>query len=305
MNKKFHESVLLQEVIEILKPEPGQEYVDGTLGGGGHTFEILKFGGKVLGIDLDDDAINYVKEKWVSLQRELNLPKDNLVLEKGNFRDIDRIALLNNFKKVKGIILDLGVSSHQIDEASRGFSFLRSGPLDMRMDQLSSTRAADLLNILKEGQLYEIFSKLGQERHARSISNNIVRARKLVPIETTDQLVDLIREGYGIRKKELNSFEKNLIAQKVFQGLRIIVNNELENLEEAIPKAISLLEKGGKLIIISFHSLEDKIVKDYFKKMEKNNKGTILTNKVIVSKQEELIKNRRSHSAKLRAFQVN
>jgi 16S rRNA (cytosine1402-N4)-methyltransferase len=265
----------------------------------------LKFGGKVLGIDLDDDAINYVKEKWVSLQRELNLPKDNLVLEKGNFRDIDRIALLNNFKKVKGIILDLGVSSHQIDEASRGFSFLRSGPLDMRMDQLSSTRAADLLNILKEGQLYEIFSKLGQERHARSISNNIVRARKLVPIETTDQLVDLIREGYGIRKKELNSFEKNLIAQKVFQGLRIIVNNELENLEEAIPKAISLLEKGGKLIIISFHSLEDKIVKDYFKKMEKNNKGTILTNKVIVSKQEELIKNRRSHSAKLRAFQVN
>lgn len=302
---QFHKSVLLKESLGFLQVKKGKKYIDGTLGGGGHTFEILKLGGKVLGIDLDQDAIDFVSKKWKEKQKELKVDKKNLIIINGNFKDIGEIARINNFSNVDGIILDLGVSSHQIDEAERGFSFLRSGPLDMRMDRKSNTRAMDLVNVLAKGELYDIFSRLGQERRARSISDGIVGARRVKAIETTDDLVEVIREAYGIRKKTLLPFERTLISQKVFQALRILVNNELESLENALPKAIDLLSENGRLLVISFHSLEDRIVKKSFIEHEKKGKGLMITKKPILPSREETENNRRSKSAKLRVFEKN
>ncbi|OGH05993.1 MAG: 16S rRNA (cytosine(1402)-N(4))-methyltransferase [Candidatus Levybacteria bacterium RBG_16_35_11] len=297
---QFHTTVLLKESIDFLKVKRGNRYIDATLGGGGHTKAILDKGGIVLGIDTDQEALDFVKE---SLKFEIQSLK--LTLARGNFRDIDKIAHLNNFKNVSGIIFDLGVSSHQINCAKRGFSFLRSGPLDMRMDKTSSIRAMDLVNVLQKGDLYEIFSKLGQERRSRSISDYIVKSRKVRAIKTTDELVDLIRQALRIKKKKLSLFERTLISQKVFQALRIAVNNELENLKIALPKALELLGSKGRLLVISFHSLEDGIVKRTFAQFEKDNKGRIITKKVIFPKMEEIIKNKRAKSAKLRVFEKN
>jgi 16S rRNA (cytosine1402-N4)-methyltransferase len=300
MNDEYHTSVLLNESVDFLEVKKNESYIDATLGGGGHTKRIIELGGIVLGIDTDQEALDYVKNNLKS-----QISDSKLFLAKGNFRDIDKIARLNNFNKVKGIIFDLGVSSRQINSPERGFSFLRSGPLDMRMDQESPTRAMDLVNVLTKGELYEIFSKLGQERRSRSISDHIVKSRKVRAIKTTDELVEVIREAYGIRKKELTPFDKNLISQKVFQALRIMTNSELENLEEALPKALSLLDAGGRLSVISFHSLEDGIVKRAFNKFEKENKGRIITKKVIIPTEEEIMQNRRSKSSKLRVFEAN
>jgi len=305
MTGEFHTSVLLKEIITFLRVKNNEKYIDATLGGGGHSFEILRLGGKVLGIDQDIDAIKYVGDKWEIQRENLKLDKDSLALVKGNFREIDKIAHLNNFTKVGGIVFDLGVSSHQINDPGRGFSFLKSGPLDMRMDKESPTRAMDLINVLSRGELYEIFSKLGQERRSRSIADSIVKSRKVRAIKTTDDLVDVVRVAYGFRKKELSPFERTLISQKVFQALRIIVNNELENLKEALPKALELLKPKGRLLVISFHSLEDGIVKKSFIDFEKNNKGRVITKKIVIPGQEEIGINRRSKSAKLRVFEKN
>lgn len=298
MTGQFHKAVLLEEVLNFLDVKQGKKYIDATLGGGGHTQEILDKGGLVLGIDLDQEALNYVKKNL-----ELEIRNSKLFLNKGNFRDIDKIAHLNNFTNVSGIIFDLGVSSHQINSPKRGFSFLRSGPLDMRMDKDSPVKATDLINILTKGELNEIFSKLGQERRSRSISDFIVKSRKIRAIQTTDELVELIRKAYGIRKHMLTAFERTLISQKVFQALRIVVNNELENLKEALPKALSLLNSRGRLLVISFHSLEDKIVKESFVSFAKNKLGRVITKKVVIPKEKEITENKRSKSAKLRIFE--
>jgi len=290
----FHEPVLLKEVIEGLRVKKNDKYIDATLGGGGHSFEILKLGGIVLGIDVDEDAIVYIKNK----------KPENLTLARGNFREIDKIALLNNFAKVAGIIFDLGVSSHQIDSGARGFSFQNEGPLDMRMDQDLGVRALDLIKILTKGELYEIFTEFGEETRAWAISDAIVRARSVKPIETTGDLAHVI-EG-GLRKKGLNAgFTRAGQSKKVFQALRIAVNDELNSIMQALPKAWELLKENGRLCVISFHSLEDRIVKRKFLEFEEKKMGKIITEKPIIPTGEETEKNKRARSAKLRIFEKN
>jgi len=278
----FHKSVLLKETITGLKVEKNKKYIDATLGGGGHSFEILRLGGTVLGIDVDKDAIAYIGKS----------KPENLTVARGNFRDIDKIALLNNFDKVAGIIFDLGVSSHQIDEPTRGFSFQNEGPLDMRMDQELGVRALDLIRILTKEEFNEIFTKFGEESHAWAISNAIVRARSVKPIETTADLAKIVFKIAGQSKR-------------VFQALRIAVNDELNAITEALPKALKLLERNGRLCVISFHSLEDRIVKKQFLEFEEKKLGRIITEKPIVPTKAEIGRNKRARSAKLRIFKKN
>jgi len=282
----FHESVLLKETVAGLKVTKNKKYIDATLGGGGHSFEILRMGGIVLGIDADKDAIAYL---------EKNKP-ENLTLARGNFRDIDKIALLNNFGLpaggVAGIIFDLGVSSHQLDSPKRGFSFRNEGPLDMRMDQELGVRALDLIKILTKEELCEVFTKFGEETHAWAISDAIIKARNIKPIETTTDLAKIVFPIAGQNKR-------------VFQALRIVVNDELNSITEALPKALDILEDNGRLCVISFHSLEDRIVKRKFLEFEEKKMGKIITEKPIVPTIEEIEKNKRARSAKLRIFEKN
>jgi 16S rRNA (cytosine1402-N4)-methyltransferase len=217
---------------------------------------------------------------------------------------LEKIAHLKNFTKVNGILFDLGVSSHQINEADRGFSFLKEGPLDMRMDKDSVVTAEALVNLLGKGELYDLFNKLGQEHRAGPISNSIIRARRIKAIQTTEALAEVVKEAYGI-KGELSLYAKTNINKRVFQALRIAVNDELESLEVALPQALGLLEKNGRIAVISFHSLEDGIVKRAFRDFEAKNMGKILTEKPIEATKEEIEQNSRSKPAKLRVFERN
>lgn len=291
----FHKPVLLKEVEESLKIRKGGLYIDATLGGGGHTKQIIAHGGKVLGIDQDTEAVGRIKKEEIK----------GLIAVKGNFKEIGEIAHLNGFSKVDGVLFDLGVSSYQIDTPGRGFSYLTEGPLDMRMDQESKVQAKDLLKVLSKGELYEIFNILGQERHARTISEGIVSSRRVRGIETTQDLVEVIKEGYGINKDEITDFTKTDIAKRIFQALRIVVNDELGSLRDALPQALSLLEPGGRVVVISFHSLEDRIVKETFKDYEMKNMGKIITKKPLVATEAEGLENTRARSAKLRVFEKN
>lgn len=297
----FHTPVLLKEVIDFLKVKPGEKYIDATLGGLGHTEKMLELGGKVLGIDIDQDAIDYVQSKI----KKGKIKEENLAVVKGNFKDLDKIAHLNSFNKVSGVLFDLGVSSHQIDTPQRGFSFLKEGPLDMRMDKDSSVKAETLINLLGKGELYELFSKLGEEHRSFTISKSIVKSRRVKAIQTVGDLTRIIERVYGIREGKASEFTKNLVNKKVFQALRIAVNNELENIEEALPKAFYLLKDKGRIVVISFHSLEDGIVKKTFKEFEKKNMGKIITEKPIEATSKELENNSRAKSAKLRVFEKN
>lgn len=299
---RFHTPVLLKEVLDFLRVKKGSKYIDATLGGGGHTIQILERGGILLGIDCDQDAIDYTRRKWKVESRKWKIQEKNLTLALGNFKDIDKIALLKSFSKVSAVLFDLGVSSHQLEKSERGFSYLKTGPLDMRMDKELRVKAADLLSILTKGELYELFSKLGEERFAWIISNGIVRTRGIKPIKTTKDLVILIEEALG-KKGQTSVLRRGLIAKRVFQALRIAVNDELNNLKEALPKAYTLLEGGGRLMVISFHSLEDRIVKNAFKDLKLKNIGKIITKKPVVPSIEEITKNSRSKSAKLRVFE--
>jgi len=291
----FHRPVLLQEVIDLLRVRKGSKYIDATLGGAGHSEKILELGGIVLGIDQDEDALNYVKNRKFEGFK-------NLSLYLGNFKEIDRIAHLKGFDKVSGILFDLGVSSFQLENPERGFSYQREGPLDMRMDKKLKVQAADLLNILTKGELDELFFKLGEENNARIISDGIVRARGIKPIKTTEELVLVIQESLE-KKRRTSALERRLIAKKIFQALRIAVNDELNNLKEALAGAYTLLEKKGRVVVVSFHSLEDRIVKNTFKEFESKNMGGIITRKPIVPGFLEIERNKRSKSAKLRVFE--
>lgn len=303
----FHTPVLLKEVNEYLKVEKGKKYIDATIGGGGHASEIIKRGGIVLGIDCDQEAIDYIKSNF-----QFSIFNYQLKLVRGNFREIDRIARLNNFEKVAGILFDLGMSSHQVDEAVRGFSFQKEGPLDMRMDSsppdggsLQTVTARDLVNGLTKGELYELFTKLGEEGMAWSVSEHIVRTRRIKPIETTRELALIIESAVGMRKGAKSANARASADKKVFQALRIAVNDELSSLKEALSKGVKLLEKNGRLLVISFHSLEDRIVKQTFTKFGRNGLGKILTKKPITSSIEETNKNMRARSSKLRVFEKN
>lgn len=293
MDNTYHTSVMLTEALDALQIEEGKKYIDGTLGGGGHTKGILQRGGIVLGIDTDEEAIRFVKERIKT--QELG-EKNKLTLARGNFKELDQIAKRNGFGKVSGILFDLGVSSHQFDEAERGFSFQKVGPLDMRMSNDLSVKASDLINGLSKKELVTLFEKLGEEYRARLFADRIVKQRKRKPIVTTTDLAELIMSVVGHNGKIHP-------ATKVFQALRIAVNDELHVLREALKKSVDLLLPKGQLVVISFHSLEDRIVKESFKKFEEKGLGTIVTSKPLIPDDEELRQNRRSRSAKMRVFQ--
>ncbi len=285
---EYHISVLLQEVLDGLQVKPGKKYIDGTLGGAGHALAICQKGGYVLGIDQDDDALTYVKE---------HAHDTKLTVVKGNFANIAEIAKAEEFNPVSGILLDLGISSHQVDEGERGFSFLQDAPLDMRMDRSLAVTAKDLVNGLHKGELTELFTKYAEERFAKRIAEAIVEARQSKPIETTSELGRIVARCYPRGDHKVHP------ATKVFQALRIAVNDELHAIESVLPQAVSLLSSHGRLAVISFHSLEDRIVKQAFETFEKEGLGKIVTRKPIEPSGEEQERNRRSRSSKLRIFE--
>lgn len=294
MNRINHIPVLLKEAVSFLNPKPGEKFIDCTLGLGGHAREILKRtspSGEFLALETDEDALKIS-------QKELSNFKDRIVFANENFRNLKEIAYDHNFMKVEGIIFDLGVSSIQLDDESRGFSLKKDGPLDMRMNKNEETKASDLVNKLREEELARIFYEYGEERFSRMIAYRIIRAREEKPIEKTLQLAQIVSKAIPPKVRYRMKIHP---ATRVFQALRIAVNHELENLEQALPQAVDLLNSGGCLIIISFHSLEDRIVKNFFKKEAANGNLKILTKKPIVPQESEIEKNPRSRSAKLRA----
>lgn len=302
MSSFFHQPVLLKEALDALNIKSGGKYIDATVGGGGHSFEILKLGGKILGIDCDEEAIEYTSGRWKIESRKWNIGEENLILVHGNFKDLGEIARSNGFDKVSGILFDLGVSSHQLESQSRGFSFQREAALDMRMDKNLGVKALDLINGLTKEELDELFSKLAQEKFSWPISNSIIRTRKIKPIETTRELANLVTRVYGrlgVKKTKIHP------ATRVFQALRIAVNDELNNLKEALPKATELLDKKGRLVMISFHSLEEKIIKDFIEEEVKSGRAGLLGKQPIVPTLEEIEINPRARSAKMRILQYD
>lgn len=290
-NGTYHIPALLQPVIDSLQVSPGKRYIDATLGGGGHTREIIKRGGIVLGIDQDSDALSYVQENFKF--EILNL---KLKTAQGNFRNIHTIAKENKFEAVSGILYDLGVSSNQLDVSGRGFTLRLDEPLDMRMNKNSTLTAYEVVNTYSEEELTEIFLKYGEEEKAGKVAERIRETRKNKKIETTKELVAVIEEV--IKRQGMMH-----PATKIFQAIRIEVNEELISIKEGLLGGINLLMENGRLCVISFHSLEDRIIKQQFDKWETRGMGRILTNKPLIANEEELAKNMRARSAKLRVFE--
>ncbi len=300
-----HISVLLHETVDSLNVKPDGIYVDCTLGGAGHTSLILsELGekGRVIGIDRDDDALENAKLK-------INDPR--LITVKDNFENVASAVEYAGFNKVDGILMDLGVSSHQLDVAERGFSYMKDAPLDMRMDQTASLTAFEVVNNYSEHDLARILRDYGEEKFANKIANRIVTARSEKPIETTLRLSELIASAIPQKFR----YEGGNPAKRSFQAIRIEVNGELDCIPKAIKDGAELLNAGGRMSIISFHSLEDRLVKNGFQKLErpctcpsdfpicvcgKKQVVKIITKKPILPSAEELEHNSRSHSAKLR-----
>lgn len=305
-----HKSVLLYETVDSLNIRPDGIYVDGTLGGGGHAFEVLKrLGpeGRLIGIDQDADAIRAATER-------LEQFKDKVTIVRSNYRNIREVLSELGIEKVDGIYLDLGVSSYQLDTAERGFTYRENAPLDMRMDQRNEKTAADIVNDYSEMELYRIIRDYGEDRFAKNIAKHIVKARAVQRIETTDQLVEIIKAAIPAKIRA----EGGHPAKRTFQAIRIELNHELEVLNDSIDTMIDLLKPGGRLSIITFHSLEDRIVKTRFRTNEnpcvcppdfpvcvcgKKSKGQVITRKPIVPTDDELEENKRSKSSKLRVFE--
>jgi 16S rRNA (cytosine1402-N4)-methyltransferase len=290
-----HKSVLYKEALEALAVKPGETYIDATIDGGGHAKGILELRGRVLGIDIDPQSIRQLanRESLVVRQRDdkLYAISDRLTLVQGNFADLGVIAKEFGVLEAAGILFDLGLSSDQLEEAERGFSFSKSGPLDMRLDPKLAVTAADLVNGLNEGELYELFTKLGEEPNSRRLARAIVRARIDKRIETTTELARLAERVVG-RAGRIHP------ATRVFLALRIAVNDELNNLKKGLEEAASLLKKDGRLVVISFHSLEDRMVKNFFKKASQLK---VLTEKPVGPSVEEILANPRARSGKMRA----
>lgn len=290
----MHLPVLKEKVIEYLDPKENENFVDCTFGEGGHTKEILKKNkpeGKVLAIEIDPDLY----EKGKELEKKF---KGRLILKRGNFAELKKIVKEEKFSPVNGILFDLGISSWHLEKSQRGFSFKRDELLIMRYDKnLKDLTPIDVLNKFPEREIEKILKNYGQERFAKQIAKEIVKERKQKRIETTFQLVQIIRKAtprwYQRRKIHF--------ATKTFLALRIFVNQELENLKEGLKQALEILERNGNIVVISFHSLEDKIVKEFFKKAKKKGLLEILTKKPETPSKEEIQKNKRARSAKLRA----
>jgi 16S rRNA (cytosine1402-N4)-methyltransferase len=289
MGDPRHLPVLLQEVIEYLKCQPAGIYVDGTVGSGGHAEAILERSsptGKLIGLDWDEEAIQRARKKLALFGRRVELREKN-------FKDLRRVLELLSVQAVDGILLDLGVSTEQLEDRERGFSFRWEGPLDMRMSRETKIKAQDLLQRLSVSELSEILRQYGEERWANRIAKAIVRRRQTEPIHTTRELLQVLEKSLP------RPFHRGRIhpATRTFQALRIAVNEELNNLQTFLDQCPDLLHPGGRLCIISFHSLEDRIVKDHFRRWAS---FRILTPKPVVPSSEEVFLNPRARSAKLR-----
>ncbi len=284
----YHIPVMLKEVLSYLEVKPDHWYIDCNLGGGGHTKGILEKGGQVLAIDLDPDAIS-------GAAKNFGLSK-NLILIQDNFSHLSQIPQIPQISPISGVLFDLGVSSHQLETPERGFSFNTDAPLDMRMDPTSSSvTAADLINGLYEKELADLFWKLGEENFSRPIAKKIAEARLRKKIETTNELAQII-----LSVRHRSPSDRTHPATRVFQALRIAVNDELNSLKEALPQALEVLTPGGRIAVISFHSLEDRIVKDFFNDSAEKGLLKIITKKPIIPTEEEVETNPRSRSGKLR-----
>ncbi len=297
MTKVVHIPVLFNEALEYLDVKSGENFVDCNLGDGGHTLGILEKNspdGKVLAIDLDSKMIERVRERFS--ESGLN---ERVVFANDNFANLNNIVSGNNFNSIDGILLDLGMSSFHIDASGGGFSFQKDEALDMRYDRNSElATAADVVNKYKEEDLERIFKEYGNERFSRQIVNKISEIRKVRPITTTKELVQVIR----LATPSGSHHGKIHFATKVFQALRIEVNTEIENLKSVLPQAFNNLKKGGRLVVISFHSLEDKEVKEFFRDRKKEGVAKMATKKPILPKLEEVRNNPRARSAKLRSI---
>ena len=303
-----HKSVLLEECIEGLNIKKDGIYVDGTLGGAGHSFEILKrlsTKGNLIGIDRDEEALEAAKKKLKDFK--------NVTYIHGNHDDIKNILKENKIEKVDGILLDLGVSSYQLDERQRGFSYMGEAKLDMRMDKSQSLTAETVINEYSEEELAEIIEQYGEEKFAKKIAFNIVKQRKIKPITTTMELVQIIKDTIPISKQT-----DGHPAKRTFQAIRIEVNNEIEPLKETIKDCIECLKPEGRLCVITFHSLEDRAVKQAYIEAQGQctcpkdlpycvcgyvSEGKIINKKPIIASKEEQEENSRSKSAKLRIFE--
>lgn len=291
MNNYSHTPVLLEEAVNALSIVEGKKFIDATIGGGGHSKEILSIGGIVLGIDKDQDALDYLN---LELSDKIN--KNKLILVKGCFGDIFEIAKEKGFEKVDGVLFDFGVSSYQIDKSGRGFSIKQDEKLDMRMDLSNELTAYDVVNKYSLDTLTEIFLLYGEEHNAKKIAAEVIFKRKKNPIETTKQLSDLI-ERIGHKSEAIHP------ATRVFQAIRIEVNNELGDIKKGLNDSSKLLNSNGKIVAISFHSLEDRIVKQTFEKLKRQGIGYSLTKKPLTATYTELMNNKRSRSAKMRIFE--
>lgn len=307
-----HKSVLLEETIESLAIKPDGIYVDGTLGGAGHGYEVCKrlsSKGRFIGIDQDTDAIKAATDK-------LSVFKDKVQIDivKSNYHEISDVLISLGVEKVDGILLDIGVSSYQLDNVERGFTYKVDAPLDMRMDKSNPMTAKDIVNGYSEMELFRVIRDYGEDKFAKNIAKHIVKAREKKEIETTGELIEAIRAAIPAKIQAAGGHP----AKKTFQAIRIELNKELEVLEDSIDRMIDLLNDGGRLSIITFHSLEDRIVKNKFRDNEnpctcpknfpvcvcgKKSKGKNVTRKPIVPSEEEIGANKRSKSSKLRSFE--
>ena len=305
-----HVSVLLEETIDGLDIKPDGIYVDGTLGGGGHAYEVCKRlsnKGRFIGIDQDGEALEAARKRLSEFE-------DKTSLVRSNYCEIDTILKDLNVEKVDGIVLDLGVSSYQIDNLERGFSYKSDAPLDMRMDTRQSRTASSVVNEYSEMELYRIIRDYGEDKFAKNIAKHIVKAREEKKIETTKELSDIIKGAIPMKVQSKGGHP----AKKTFQAIRIEVNRELEVLSQSLDTMIDHLKLGGRICIITFHSLEDRIVKVKFKENEnpctcppnfpvcvcgKVSKGKVITRKPIIPSEEEIEVNKRAKSSKLRIFE--
>lgn len=305
-----HKSVLLNETIDALQIKPDGIYVDGTLGGGGHSYEICKRlsdKGRLIGIDQDAAAIEAATER-------LGEFKDRVTIIRSNYCEMKRQLNSIGVTAVDGIILDLGVSSYQLDTAERGFTYREDVPLDMRMDQRQARTAKDIVNDYSEMELYRIIRDYGEDKFAKNIAKHIVQARQEKPLETTGELIQAIKAAIPMKVRAVGGHP----AKKTFQAIRIELNNELGVLKDSLDDMVDLLNDKGRLCIITFHSLEDRIVKNHFRTSEnpcicpkefpvcvcgRISKGKVITRKSILPGEEELEENSRSKSAKLRVFE--
>lgn len=305
-----HKSVLLEETIEALNIRPEGIYVDGTLGGGGHSYEIcrrLSEKGRLVGIDQDAAAIEAAQER-------LGEFKDKVTIIRSNYCDMKKELTAIGITAVDGIVLDLGVSSYQLDTADRGFTYREDALLDMRMDQRQSMTARDIVNGYSEMELYRVIRDYGEDKFAKNIAKHIVSERQKKSIETTGELIQIIKAAIPMKVRAVGGHP----AKKTFQAIRIELNRELEVLENSLDDMIDLLNDGGRICVITFHSLEDRIVKNIFRRNEnpcicpkefpvcvcgRKPKGKVITRKPIVPGNEELEKNKRAKSSKLRVFE--